>query len=92
MILLDTDSITVLQIVGTDRRTRLLARIAVATESVCVTIFNAEEQMRGWLGVRIPTRGLKIASIARVNDALLATSDRRDFEQVPGLRVADWLR
>jgi tRNA(fMet)-specific endonuclease VapC len=42
--------------------------------------------------VRIGTQDLKIASIALVNDALLLSSNLRDFGQVPGLRVEDWLR
>jgi tRNA(fMet)-specific endonuclease VapC len=43
------------------------------------------------LRVRIGTQDLKIASIALVNDALLLSANLRDFEQVPGLRVEDWL-
>jgi tRNA(fMet)-specific endonuclease VapC len=42
--------------------------------------------------VRIGTQDLKIASMALVNDALLLSANLRDFEQVPGLRVKDWLR
>lgn len=34
---------------------------------------------------------LKIASIALTQDALLVTANLRDFEQVPGLRVENWL-
>lgn len=41
--------------------------------------------------VRIGTQDLKIASIALVNDALLLTANRQDFEQVPGLRFENWL-
>jgi tRNA(fMet)-specific endonuclease VapC len=42
--------------------------------------------------VRIGSQGLKIASTALANSALLLTANLRDFEQVPGLRVEDWLR
>jgi tRNA(fMet)-specific endonuclease VapC len=42
-------------------------------------------------GVRIGTQDLKIACIALANDALLLSANLRDFEQVPGLRVEDWL-
>jgi tRNA(fMet)-specific endonuclease VapC len=41
--------------------------------------------------VRIGTQDLKIACIALVNDALLLTANRQDFEQVPGLRFENWL-
>jgi tRNA(fMet)-specific endonuclease VapC len=34
---------------------------------------------------------LKIAATALVNDALLLSANRRDFERVPGLRVENWL-
>lgn len=41
--------------------------------------------------VRISTMDLKIASIALVHDATLLSANTRDFEQVPALRVEDWL-
>jgi tRNA(fMet)-specific endonuclease VapC len=41
--------------------------------------------------VRIGTMDLKIASITLVHNATLLTSNLRDFQQVPGLRVEDWL-
>ena len=42
--------------------------------------------------IRIGTMDLKIASIALVNDALLVTSNLRDFSLVPNLLCEDWLR
>jgi len=42
--------------------------------------------------IRIGTMDLKIASIALAHDALLVTNNARDFEQVPGLRVENWLQ
>lgn len=42
--------------------------------------------------IRIGTMDLKIASIALVNDALLLSSNLRDFSLVPNLRCEDWLR
>ena len=42
--------------------------------------------------IRIGTMDLKIASIALVDDALLATANLRDFSLVPGLRCENWLR
>jgi tRNA(fMet)-specific endonuclease VapC len=41
--------------------------------------------------IRIGTQDLKIASIALDTGALLLSANLRDFEMVPGLRVADWL-
>ena len=41
------------------------------------------------LKVRIGTMDLRIASIVLVHDATLITRNRRDYEQVPGLRVED---
>jgi len=41
--------------------------------------------------VRIGTMDLKIASIALVHDALLLSANLRDFRQVPGLEVENWL-
>ncbi len=41
--------------------------------------------------VRIGTMDLKIASLALVRDALLLTSNSRDFSLVPGLRHENWL-
>jgi tRNA(fMet)-specific endonuclease VapC len=41
--------------------------------------------------VRIGTRDLKIAAITLVSDALLLTANKRDFEQVPGLRFENWM-
>lgn len=42
-------------------------------------------------GIRIGSQDLKIASIARVQNALLLSANLRDFRHVPGLRVANWL-
>jgi tRNA(fMet)-specific endonuclease VapC len=41
--------------------------------------------------IRIGTMDLKIAAIALVNQALLLSANRSDFEKVPGLRVENWL-
>jgi tRNA(fMet)-specific endonuclease VapC len=41
--------------------------------------------------LRIGTRDLKIAATALVNNALLLSANRSDFERVPGLRVENWL-
>jgi tRNA(fMet)-specific endonuclease VapC len=137
VILLDTDHVTVLRMPRSDRRDRLVARMAVATEPIGIPIVASEETMRGWLAaikkerepkrqvkayreladlfaffarfpvahfddaaavlfeqlskVRIGTQDRKIAAIALANNALLLTANRRDYEQVPGLRFENWM-
>ena len=41
--------------------------------------------------IRIGTNDLKIGSITLVNEALLLSANLRDFEQIPGLLVENWL-
>src|SRR5690348_11210546 len=41
--------------------------------------------------IRIGTQDLKIASIVLEQNALLLSANLRDFQQVPGLQVEDWL-
>lgn len=41
--------------------------------------------------IRIGTQDSKIAAISLANDALLLSANLRDFDQVPGLRVENWL-
>ena len=138
MIPLDTDHLTVLKYLTSDRCHRLRGRLeASAGEVIGTTVVNVEEQMRGWLATiarerqarrqivayaelarlfeffrafhlapfndaaadrfdqmgRVPigTMDKKIAAIALANDALLLTANRRDFEQVPGLRFDNWI-
>lgn len=138
MILLDTDHLSVLAIPGSDRRARVVARLALAEDEVIgTTIINVEEQMRGWIAaiakerqarrqvrayhrlaglfaffrpyhialfddasadvfdqftrIRIGASDRKIAAIAITNNALLLTANRRDYEQVPGLRFENWM-
>jgi tRNA(fMet)-specific endonuclease VapC len=42
--------------------------------------------------IRIGTLDLKIAAVARVNNALLLSANLRDFHKVPALRVENWLK
>jgi tRNA(fMet)-specific endonuclease VapC len=41
--------------------------------------------------IRVGSHDLKIAAICLVNDATLLSSNLVDFQQVPGLRVEDWV-
>jgi tRNA(fMet)-specific endonuclease VapC len=42
--------------------------------------------------IRIGTMDLKIASIVLVNGGTLLSGNNRDFQQVPGRQVEDWLQ
>jgi tRNA(fMet)-specific endonuclease VapC len=50
VILLETDHLSVLKYSGSERCTRLTARLAMVTNEVIgTTIITVEEQMRGWM-------------------------------------------
>ena len=49
--------------------------------------FHRLEKLR----IRIGTMDLKIAAIAKSHEALLLSRNLVDFQQVPGLRVENWL-
>ena len=48
------------------------------------------DELRGQK-IRIGAMDLKIAAIALLHNVLLLSANKRDFEQVPGLRVENWL-
>ncbi|HEX4141935.1 MAG TPA: type II toxin-antitoxin system VapC family toxin [Pirellulales bacterium] len=60
-------------------------------DSACAQRFG---QLRGTLrqqGTSVPTTDLMIASVALVHDLTLVTHNRADYQNVPGLRIDDWL-
>lgn len=79
--------------------TRLLALIADLLQVVHVIDFDsacAERfgQVRGTLlqqGISVPTTDLMIASVALVRDLTLVTHNTADYQNIPGLRLDDWL-
>jgi tRNA(fMet)-specific endonuclease VapC len=79
--------------------TRLLALIGGLLQEVRVIDFDSRcaqrfGQLRGTLrrqGISVPTTDLMIASVALVHDLTLVTHNRSDYQNVPGLRVDDWL-
>jgi len=51
-------------------------------------------QVRGQLlrqGISVRTLDLMIASVALVHDLTLVANNTADFQNVPGLRLQDWL-
>ncbi|MBC8143175.1 MAG: type II toxin-antitoxin system VapC family toxin [Armatimonadetes bacterium] len=66
---------------------RFFTHIAVWEYTLkAATIFEAFRKNR----IKGGTNDLRIAAIALANNATVVTSNRRDFERVPGLRVEDW--
>ena len=78
---------------------RLLALIADLLQEVQLIDFDAlcaEKfgQVRGSLlqqGIVVPTADLMIASVALVHNLTLVTHNTADFQNVPGVRLDDWL-
>ena len=58
----------------------------VPFDMACERQFQALRAMR----LRVGSRDLRIAATALVHSVVLITRNRRDFEQVPGLRLDDW--
>jgi tRNA(fMet)-specific endonuclease VapC len=56
-------------------------------DDAAVDQFEALKQAK----TRVGTMDLKIASICLAYDATLLSRNRKDFDNVPGLRVEDWL-
>lgn len=79
--------------------TKLLTLIADVLQEVDVIDFDsacAERfgQVRGTLlqrGISVPTTDLMIGSSALVHDLTMVTHNTTDFQNIPGLRLADWL-
>jgi tRNA(fMet)-specific endonuclease VapC len=78
---------------------RLLALIADLLQEVTVLDFDSAcaEQFRkvpGGLsrqGIMVPETDLMIASVALIYDLILVSHNTADFQNIPGLRLDDWL-
>jgi tRNA(fMet)-specific endonuclease VapC len=60
-------------------------------DSACAEMFG---QIRGTLlqrGISVPTTDLLIASAALVHNLTLVTHNTADYQNIPGLRLDDWL-
>ena len=65
----------------------LASWVILAWDAAAVEAFQRLRRGR----VRIGTQDLKIASITLTHDAILLTRNIQDFDQVPGLKVENWL-
>ena len=78
---------------------RLLALIADLLQEVTILDFDlscSEEfgKVKGGLGqqgISVPDMDLLIASVALVHDLTLVTHNTADFQNIPNLRLEDWL-
>ncbi len=78
---------------------RILVGIADLLQDVSVLDFDspcAEQfgKIRGSLlqqGIQVPTADLMIASVALVHNLTLVTHNTADYQNIPGLRLEDWL-
>jgi tRNA(fMet)-specific endonuclease VapC len=78
---------------------KLLALIADLLQEVSVLDFDsacAEQfgKVQGQLlkqGITVPETDLVIAAVALVHNLTLVTHNTTDFQQIPGLRLDDWL-
>ena len=95
MLVLDTDHLGEYQkgtqIVSYTRLQRLFEFIAewelLPWDEAAVSVMLDLRQSK----IRVGTMDLKIASIALARDATLLTRNSRDFNQVPNLRIENWL-
>jgi len=79
--------------------TRLVALVAHLLQEVKVVDFDAAcaetfGRVRGMLlrvGIAVPTTDLMIASAALVHNLTLVTHNTADYQNIPGLRLDDWL-
>jgi tRNA(fMet)-specific endonuclease VapC len=79
---------------------RLLSLISDLRQEVIVLDFDetcAEKfgQVRGKLlqqGISVPTTDLLIAAAALVHNVPLVTHNTKDFHNIPGLQLRDWLK
>ena len=80
--------------ISLERAYELYEQTFVALRSVPLLSYTriAEAQFQAWrqLKVRGSTHDLRIAAICVASSARLITRNRRDFEQLPGLRVEIW--
>ena len=72
---------------------RELAELFTFFSGFHIALFDgaAADLFVGFSAIRVGTRDRKIGAIARAHGALLLTANRQDFEQIPNLRIANWM-
>jgi tRNA(fMet)-specific endonuclease VapC len=84
---------------GRDNPTPVLDRIRSLLGEVRVLTFEEDAAERFGViqnhllrqGITVSPVDLMIGSVALVNDLTLVTHNTKDFENIPGLRLQDWL-
>jgi tRNA(fMet)-specific endonuclease VapC len=70
----------------------LLSALNVLTyDSICAERFGIERAGLLRKGIVVDPADLMIASVALVHDLTLVTHNTADFQQIPNLRLEDWL-
>jgi tRNA(fMet)-specific endonuclease VapC len=70
----------------------LLQEVAVLDfDSVCAERFGKVQGELSQKGISVPETDLMIASVALVHNLTLVTHNTADFQNIPGLRLDDWL-
>ena len=65
--------------------------LVIDFDSTCAEMFGRTRGPLLQKGISVPTVDLMIASAALVNDLTLVTHNTADFQNIPGLRLDDWL-
>jgi tRNA(fMet)-specific endonuclease VapC len=60
-------------------------------DSICAERFGIEHAGLLRKGIVVDPADLMIASVALVHDLTLVTHNTADFQQIPNLRLEDWL-
>jgi tRNA(fMet)-specific endonuclease VapC len=87
MVVLDTDSLSILQLPGTVERERLLARLeGLSPDEIATTVVTYEEQMGGWLAFKAHAKTIsqEIAAYAKLRKHIedYRTNKILDFDEL----------
>ena len=65
--------------------------VVVDYDNDCAREFGRVRMELRRQGIEVPTVDLMIASVALVHDKTMVTHNTADFQNIPGLRLNDWL-